>query len=165
MTYLGPASPAQSTENQNIKIKKLRKTKDIFLYLLLRSQKRTELSLLHINVFITMLHYNWHIELIIFNPGATNPLAISASNGRVYGDVYLYHDTHLHPSKLFFLRMYHLTHTTNMYLSNTHTFSSSYLSYRQSPTYSMIQAIYHSILGGPIYMISSCFYDIISSTF
>ncbi len=53
------------------------------------------------------------------------------------------------------LCMYHLTHTTNMYLSNTHTFSSSYLSYRQLPTYSLIHAICYSMLGGPIYMISS----------
>ncbi len=70
---------------------------------------------------------------------------------------------HLNFSSLFC--MYHLTHTTNMYLSNTHTFSSSYLSYRQLPTYSMIQSIYYSMLDGPIYMISSWSYDIISSTF
>ncbi len=54
---------------------------------------------------------------------------ISASAFAIlYGDVYLYHDTHLHPSKFFFsLCMYHLTHTMSMYLSNTHTLSSSYL--------------------------------------
>jgi hypothetical protein len=34
----------------------------------------------------------------------------------------------IHLNFFFFLCMYHLTHTTNMYLSNTHTFSSSYLS-------------------------------------
>jgi hypothetical protein len=55
----------------------------------------------------------------------------------------------------FFLCMYHLTHTTNMYLSNTHTYSSSYSSYRQLPTYNMLQAIYYSMLGGPIYMMTS----------
>jgi hypothetical protein len=38
--------------------------------------------------------------------------------------------------------MFKSIHTTNMYLSNTHTLSSSYFLYRQLPTYSMIQAIY-----------------------
>ncbi len=84
----------------------------------------------------------------------------------MYGDVYLYHDTHLHPSKFFFFFcMYQSIHTTNMYLSNTHTLSSSYFLYRQLPTYSMIQSTYYSMLGGTIYMISSCSHDVIISTF
>jgi hypothetical protein len=70
---------------------------------------------------------------------------------------------HLNFSSLFC--MYQSIHTTNMYLSNTHTLSSSYFSYRQLPTYSMIHAIYYSMLGGPIYMISSCSHDVIISTF
>jgi hypothetical protein len=46
--------------------------------------------------------------------------------GAVWGRVSL-PDIHLHPSKkFFFFCMYQLIHTTNMYLSNTHTFSSSY---------------------------------------
>jgi hypothetical protein len=45
----------------------------------------------------------------------------------LYGDVYLYHDTHLHPSHFFFFFcMYQLIHTSNMYLGNTLDYTSSY---------------------------------------
>jgi hypothetical protein len=40
----------------------------------------------------------------------------------VYGDVYLYHDTHLHPSKFFFL-LYVSIYTYNEHVSKQYSYS------------------------------------------
>jgi hypothetical protein len=78
----------------------------------------------------------------------------------MYGDVYLYHDTHLHPAKIFPLTFVCI----NLYIQRTCIQAILILSHHHTP-YSMIQSTYYSILGGTIYMIPSCSYDIISSTF
>jgi hypothetical protein len=41
----------------------------------------------------------------------------------LYGDVYLYHDTHLHPSKFFFLLMYVSPDTYNEHVSKQYSYS------------------------------------------
>jgi hypothetical protein len=56
----------------------------------------------------------------------------------LYGDLYFYHDTHLHPSKFFFFFcIYQLVHTMNMYLSNIHTYTSSYRQCQHIVCYSL----------------------------
>ena len=41
----------------------------------------------------------------------------------VYGDVYLYHDTHLHPSKFFFSLLYVSIYTYNEHVSKQYSYS------------------------------------------
>jgi hypothetical protein len=48
---------------------------------------------------------------------------VSAQHAVVYGDVYLYHDTHLHPSKFFFTLLYVSIYTYNEHVSKQYSYS------------------------------------------
>jgi hypothetical protein len=47
----------------------------------------------------------------------------SSDSLKVYGDVYLYHDTHLHPSKFFFSLLYVSIYTYNEHVSKVYSYS------------------------------------------
>jgi hypothetical protein len=83
----------------------------------------------------------------------------------VYGVMYLYHDTHFHPSN-FFLLLYvsadsYSVHVSWQILILTYLHTSSC---RQLPTYTLFYRLYCFILGSSVYMISSCSPDVIISS-
>ncbi len=62
------------------------------------------------------------ICMLHVHAACTRCLYLYVLHVHVYGDVYLYHDTHLHPSKFFFLLLYVSTDTHNRHVSKQYSY-------------------------------------------